>query len=120
VNVPVPLLAAQRENVHPLGVHFLPHGFSDAINHPLETQVLLERKVTRHLLAVLSWRDQRVAVQRWIPVEKDNSRAILVNDAMMFLRIPGYNLADETGASLATLDIGFYIERLTFRHGYLQ
>lgn len=100
VDVTVPLLAAEGQDVHPLGGHDLAQRLGHAMDEPLEGQVFVEGKVACDVLPMLPWRDQGVAVERGILVEEDDRRAVLVDDVVAILGILRDDLADEAGAAL--------------------
>jgi hypothetical protein len=88
VNVRMSLIAAQCEKIHPLGAHFSPHRFSDAINPALNVEIFLDRKVARDLLPVFPWCDQRPTVQVGILVEKGDRRLVFVDDVGGVVGVP--------------------------------
>jgi hypothetical protein len=51
------LVGAEGIDVHPLRADLLAHRLRDAVDEPLEVEVLIHREVPGHLLAVLFGRD---------------------------------------------------------------
>src|SRR5574340_165672 len=104
MDVLVSLLTAEREKVNTLSGNCLPHCFSNAMDQALQREVFVKRKIASDMLAMFSRRDQRVAVERWVFVEKGNCRTILVND-MNAIRPARDYLTDETWTGLDCADV---------------
>jgi hypothetical protein len=95
VHVAVPLLAAQAEDIETLGREDPPDSLADAVDNRLQSKVLLEREVSRDLLAMFARRDEDVTAQPRILVQKRDRVGVFVDDVMSELRVAGQQLADE-------------------------
>lgn len=63
MHVTIASLVTQRQYVQPLGRHHLLHSLRHAIDHVVERERHLTRKIARHVLAVLAGRDQGTAIE---------------------------------------------------------
>jgi hypothetical protein len=95
VNVPVPLLAAETEDVQPLRRNGAPYRLADAVDNLLEAHVLLAGEIARDLLAVVLRSDEHVSEQRGVLVQKRDGVLVFVNDVVRELGITCDQLADE-------------------------
>lgn len=118
VDVAVCLLAAEGEDVDPLGGDFPPHGLGNLVDQPLEIEILLNSEIARHLLAMLARGDKDVSTQHWILVQEHDRLFVREHDVMRVLRVVGDDLAEETrpgpGALDAAVDVDESADLLTF------
>ena len=104
VNVPVPLLAAQGEDVDAFRFHAAPDGLRDLIYRLLKSQIFLERELSGDLFPVLNWRHQNIPIQNRNLVEEDNEFIILIND-MVTIQPARDHLTNKTGIVLNLLSV---------------
>lgn len=113
VDVRVSLLAAQAEDVHPFGLDDCAEGFADPMHDALKVQILLDREIAGHLLAVLAGGDEDVPVESGEPWKKGDGPLVFVED-LVWVR-PLHEFADE---ALGRLSAGKCapVQRLPLRH----
>jgi hypothetical protein len=98
VNVPIALLAAETENVEPLGRDRAADRVPHAVNDVLQREVLLEGEVRDHVLPVLPRRNEHVAVQRLEALQERDGELVLVDELVLVVGVAGEELADEAAA----------------------
>jgi hypothetical protein len=95
LNVAVPLLASETEDVEALGRDDLTNGFADPAHDVLQLQVFRAAEIRGDLFPVFAGRNEHVSVQRGIRIEKRDGSVVLVDDVVRELRVADDQLADE-------------------------
>jgi hypothetical protein len=85
------------------------------VDHALELEVLVEREVGGHVLAMLPRRDQHGAAERRIRVQERDRPLVLVDDMVGVIRVARDDGADEAPAPHA-LEIPVEIRRRAAAH----
>ena len=116
VDVAIPLLAAQRQEVDPFRGHGTTDGFSDPVNQFLQFQVLRSRKVARDMLPVFSGCDECIANQRRVFVEKGDGAIVSEDDVMKIGRIVCNRLTDKARPVQYAINVALKIKWSGFRH----
>ena len=116
MDMSIPLLASQRQDVDALGIDRLSHRFAYGIDSALQRKILVQCEITGHLFLMCGRRDKNVAIQRGIFVEKDDELIVLVHDVVT-IQPARDHLANETWTVLDALDIGILVKRFTLAHG---
>jgi aryl-alcohol dehydrogenase-like predicted oxidoreductase len=101
VDVSVPLLATQAEDVQALGWNSGTDCFTHAVQDCLQLEVLLATEVASDTFTMFLRRDKHVPVQRWVLVQEGDRLVVLVDDVVREVRVAGNKLADE--AAIAEL-----------------
>jgi hypothetical protein len=99
VDVPVRLLAPEAEDVQALGWNGAPDRLTDAMNDTVEADVLIEGEVAGDLLSMTLRGNENVPVQNGKAVQERDGVIVLVDDAVLIVRIPCEHLADEAATS---------------------
>jgi hypothetical protein len=119
MDVTVPLLAAQRQDVNPFGIDGFAHRFGRLIDSPLQSKIFFERKIACHVLLMLNGSDQRVSVENRIFVEKQDELIILLNNVIA-LQAACDHLTDKAWTVLNPIYVGIKIEGLSLIHGQVH
>src|SRR5689334_5040800 len=105
MNMAIPLLASQRQDVNPFCFDRTSYGFCHLINTTLKGEILLQGEITRYLLFVCDGRNQYIPVQNRILVQESNGQMVLINNVIA-IHSPMDHLTDEAWTVLDSIDIG--------------
>jgi hypothetical protein len=98
VHVTIGLLTAEAHDVKALSRDDPPNRLTNPRDHGLKGEVLVESEVPSYLLAVLSGRNQDVAVERRVSIQERDRRVIFTHNVMGIVRVACEHLADKATA----------------------
>ena len=116
VNMTVPLLTTQRQNIKPLCRNALPDCLCRLINSSLKREVFITRKVARDLFLMLNGSDQCIPIKNGILVEKHYEFIILM-DNMISTQATRDHLTDKAWIALNAFNIRVKIKGLSIHQG---
>src|SRR5688500_13386288 len=116
VNMTMPLLTTQRQNIKPLCRNALPDRLCRLINSPLKREVFITSKVARDLFLMLDGSDQCISIKNGILVEKHYELIILMDDVIS-TQATRDHLTDKAWIALNAFNIRVKIKGLSIHRG---
>ena len=104
MNMTVPLLTTQRQDINSLRLDTFADCFCRLINDTLKSKIFGKSKVTRHLLLMFDWGNQCVSVKNRIPI-KEYDYLIILFDNMIAVQAARNHFADKARTTLYPLNV---------------
>src|SRR6266508_4871746 len=104
MNMTVPLLTTQRQDINPLRIDTFADSFRRSIDRTLKSKIFIEAKISRDLLFMLGRSDQCIAIKSRIFVQEYDELIVLLNN-MITVQTTGDHFTDKAGIALNPLNI---------------